>query len=113
MADIQTYTVAREGDVATGTAKVVTAGSRRIALCHTEDGAYYAVGDMCTHDGGPMGEGDVIGCEIECPRHGARFDVRTGAVTALPAVFPIATYPVTVENGEIRVDVPTQPSWRR
>ena len=113
MAELVSYTVARVDDIEPGTAIVVTAGPRRLALCRAEDGDFYAIDYVCTHDGGPLGEGDVFGCEIECPRHGARFDVRTGAVTALPAVFPIATYPVTVENGEIRVDVPTQPSWRR
>ena len=115
MADVelQSYTVAKAADVEPGTAVVVMAGPRRLALCHTEDGAFYAVDDVCTHDGGPLGEGELFDCEIECPRHGARFDVRTGRVTALPAVFPIATYPVTVEDGNVQVQVPTEQPRRR
>jgi 3-phenylpropionate/trans-cinnamate dioxygenase ferredoxin component len=112
MAEMQSYTVARADDIELGTAVVVMAGTRRLALCHTEDGAFYAIDDVCTHDGGPLGEGELFDCEIECPRHGARFDVRTGRVTALPAVFPIAHYPVTVENGEVRVQVPTETARR-
>src|SRR5687767_686298 len=113
MADLQTFMVAREGDIEPGTAIVVTAGTRRIAICHTENDGYYAIDDVCTHDGGPLGEGELFDCEIECPRHGARFDVRTGMVTSLPAVVPVSTYPVTVENGDISVQVPTEPGARR
>lgn len=108
MAEMQSYTVARADDVQPGTAVVVMAGPRRIALCRIDDGTFYAIDDVCTHDGGPLGEGELFECEIECPRHGARFDVRTGQVTALPAVFPVATYPVTVENGEVKVQAPTE-----
>lgn len=112
MTDTQSYTVARVDDVEPGAVKIVMAGSRRLALCHTEDGRFYAIDDVCTHDGGPLGEGELFECEIECPRHGARFDVRTGQVTALPAVFPVATYPVTVESGEVRVQVPVETARR-
>lgn len=112
MAELHTYTVARVDDIEPGTAKVVMAGPRRLALCRTEDGKFYAIDDVCTHDGGPLGEGELFDCEIECPRHGARFDVRTGRVTALPAVFPVAAYPVTVENGEVRVQAPTEAARR-
>ena len=108
MAETQTYTVARVGDVEPGTAIVVTAGPRRLALCRAEDGAFYAIDDVCTHDGGPLGEGEIFDCEIECPRHGARFDILTGQVTALPAVFPVHTYPVTVEDGAVKVQVPAE-----
>lgn len=68
-------------------------------------GEYYAIEDVCTHDGGPLAEGDVYGYEIECPRHGARFDLRSGAVTRMPAVVPVPWYPVRVENGEIQVGI--------
>ncbi|HET9484891.1 MAG TPA: non-heme iron oxygenase ferredoxin subunit [Xanthomonadales bacterium] len=65
------------------------------------DGAYYAIEDVCTHDGGELTGGTIDGSEIECPRHGARFDIRTGAVTCPPAYTPIASFPVRVEDGAV------------
>lgn len=91
--------------VAPGTAKVFEAGGRRIAICNTGDG-YFAIDDVCTHDGGPLDQGQLSGKEIECPRHGARFDVTTGRALCLPAVRPVRTYPVRVQDGVIEVDLP-------
>ena len=65
---------------------------------------FYAVEDVCTHDGGPLGEGKLDGCELICPRHGARFDVRTGAATRMPAIEPAPTYAVRVEDGDVLVE---------
>jgi 3-phenylpropionate/trans-cinnamate dioxygenase ferredoxin subunit len=73
------------------------------------DGAFYAIEDRCTHDDGKLCEGDWEPdvCEVICPRHGARFDVRTGAALTLPAYIPVDTYPVRVrDDGMIVVDVP-------
>ncbi len=70
-------TVARAGEVPEGQVKVVTLGGRRLALCNV-NGQHYAIDDVCTHDGGPLDQGELDGEEIECPRHGARFDVTTG-----------------------------------
>ncbi len=70
-------------------------------------GEYYAIADVCTHDQGPVGEGDVEGFEIECPRHGARFDVRTGKALLLPAVVDIPAYPVRVHEGQLQIGLPT------
>lgn len=78
----------------------------RLAVCNV-DGKYYAIEDVCTHDGGPLDQGELEGDEIECPRHGARFNVRTGEATLMPAVMPVRTYPVRVE-GE-RLYIGTQP----
>ncbi|HWC30577.1 MAG TPA: Rieske 2Fe-2S domain-containing protein, partial [Dehalococcoidia bacterium] len=69
------------------------------------DGAFFAVDNLCTHDNGPLGEGTLWNGTIECPRHGARFDVKTGAVKALPAVRPVRTYPVRLDGDEVSVDV--------
>jgi 3-phenylpropionate/trans-cinnamate dioxygenase ferredoxin subunit len=69
-------------------------------------GNYYAIEDRCTHDDGPLAEGKLFDCEIECPRHGARFDLATGRVTAAPAIIPIAVYPVRVEGNEIQIQFP-------
>ncbi|HRO89998.1 MAG TPA: non-heme iron oxygenase ferredoxin subunit, partial [Promineifilum sp.] len=70
------------------------------------DGKYYCIADLCTHDGGPLEDGDVLDFQIECPRHGARFDIRTGKVTRLPATDPIPVYPVSIEDGIVYVDAP-------
>ena len=66
-------------------------------------GVYYAIEDMCTHDGGTLTGGALEGEQIVCPRHGARFSIRTGAVLAPPAYEPIATFPVRIESGMVQV----------
>jgi 3-phenylpropionate/trans-cinnamate dioxygenase ferredoxin component len=81
----------------------VEVNGRRLALCNVA-GEFHLVDDVCTHDGGSLDQGELIGAEIQCPRHGARFDVRTGRVRRLPAIIPIKTYPVTVEDGAVLVD---------
>lgn len=68
------------------------------------NGTFYAIQDICTHDGGTLSDGEVEGCEIICPRHGARFDIRTGAVTAPPAYEDLPTYNVRVEDGMVQVE---------
>lgn len=70
-------------------------------------GELYAIADVCSHDDGPVGDGELDGYEITCPRHGASFDVRTGKVLSLPAVVDIPAYPVQVVGGMIEVGVPT------
>jgi len=71
-------------------------------------GQYFAIGDVCTHDGGPLGDGDLEGFNIVCPRHGAEFDVRTGKVMQMPAVVDIPAYPVQVRDGIIWIGVPRE-----
>jgi 3-phenylpropionate/trans-cinnamate dioxygenase ferredoxin subunit len=71
-------------------------------------GQYFAIADVCSHDNGPVGEGDLEGYEVICPRHGARFDIRTGGVLLLPAVVDIPAYPVRLNNGQIEVGVPVE-----
>ncbi len=95
-------TVAHVGDLRKGQVKTFAVQGHHIALCNVE-GTYFATQDLCTHDGGPLGEGELIDYDIECPRHGGRFDVRTGEVTALPPIVPIKTFPVRVEGDEIQV----------
>lgn len=69
---------------------------------------YFAIGDVCSHDEGPVGEGNVEGYEIICPRHGARFDIRTGKVLALPAFVDIPAYPIRVVGGQIEIGIPAE-----
>jgi len=96
--------VAARSDVPAGRVRVFEVGERSIALANV-GGDFFAIDNLCTHDGGPLGEGTLAGDQVECPRHGARFDVRTGAVRALPAVRPVRTYPVRLEGDEVSVDV--------
>jgi len=102
-------TVAREDEIAPGEVAVVEAGSRSLCVGHAADGTWGAIDNVCTHDGGTLGEGELDGRAVECPRHGARFDLRTGEVLALPAVHPVNAYPVRIVDGrvEVKVDVPT------
>jgi 3-phenylpropionate/trans-cinnamate dioxygenase ferredoxin subunit len=95
---------AKVSDVPQGQVKVVEVGYEDVALCNV-DGEIYAVANVCTHDDGPLGEGYLVGNEIECPRHGARFDVRSGEVRSLPAIVPIPTFEVKIEGDDILVDV--------
>lgn len=67
------------------------------------DGEYYAIEDVCTHDGGRLTGGPLCGEAIVCPRHGARFSVKTGEVLAPPAYEPVTTFPVRIEAGRVQV----------
>ena len=96
--------VGEVGKPAPGEVRVVMPRGERIALANVE-GEYFAIDDVCTHDGGPLDQGEVFGNQIECPRHGARFDVRTGKALTLPAIFPVKTYPVKVEGADILVEL--------
>ncbi len=83
-----------------GEYRVVWDGDTSIAV-YNIDGQLYAIEDLCTHDGGELAGGEVHGFEVECPRHGARFDLRSGAVTQPPAYVPIACFPVQVVDDRI------------
>ena len=96
--------VATVGDVPEGEVRVVTCGDRELALSNV-DGALYAIDNVCTHDGGPLGEGRLRGNRVICPRHGAAFDARTGRVLTLPAVRSVRAYPVTTDGDEVFVDI--------
>lgn len=94
--------VAQASELAPGQYKSIEIEGERVALFNV-DGKFYALKDMCTHDGGVLTGGTLQGYVIECPRHGARFDVRTGAVVRLPAYVEVQTYPVSVENDTVFV----------
>jgi 3-phenylpropionate/trans-cinnamate dioxygenase ferredoxin subunit len=97
-------TVAKTSDVPLQRVAVFEVGDHEVAVCNVE-GQYYAIDDLCTHDFGPLDQGELEDAEIECPRHGARFDVRTGAATQLPAFQPVATHDVRVEGDSLQVGV--------
>ena len=84
--------------------KVVVDGTE-ICLAHAEDGGFYAIADVCTHEEYSLSDGELWGLDVECPAHGSRFNLRTGVVTGLPAVIPARTYPVTVEGDDVFVEI--------
>ena len=79
-----------------------------VAVFHVE-GRFYAIDDVCTHDGGPLVDGELTGYKIACPRHGAKFDIRTGAALSMPAVRPTRAHAVKVEDGGVWVALGSGP----
>jgi 3-phenylpropionate/trans-cinnamate dioxygenase ferredoxin subunit len=96
--------VGNVADIPAGRVKLVLyePDELRIAVCNV-DGQFYAIEDVCTHDGGSLDQGDLEGDEIECPRHGARFNVRTGQATLMPAVMPVRTFPIKIDGDRVLV----------
>jgi len=99
--------IAPESELPNGERMFVDIGDTPIVIFNIA-GTLYAIGDVCTHDDGPLGDGDVDGFNVVCPRHGAEFDVRTGKVTSMPAVVDIPAYPVRVVDGMIELGVPEE-----
>jgi 3-phenylpropionate/trans-cinnamate dioxygenase ferredoxin subunit len=89
-----------------GSVKIVRAGEIAVGV-YNLGGELHAIEDRCSHDDGPLAEGDFDPDEgvAICPRHGSRIDIRTGRPLSLPAVFPVETFPVVVEDGIVKVDV--------
>ena len=89
-----------------GSMKLVPAGDTTVGVYNIE-GEYYAIEDRCSHDDGPLAEGDwePDECVAICPRHGSRFDIRTGRALTLPAYLPVETFPVRVADGIVKVTV--------
>lgn len=96
--------VARVDDVVPGTTKRVIVDDMPVLLCNV-DGKLYAIEDICTHDGGELDQGELEENRIVCPRHGATFDVTSGAVLTLPAIIPLRTFEVSIEGGSVYVSV--------
>ena len=88
-----------------GTVKVFAVSGRRILLAHTNESEYFAIDDLCTHDGAELGDGELYGYEVECPRHGACFDVRSGKALTLPATEDVQSYPVTVNADGVSLEI--------
>lgn len=96
--------VAKTSDIAPGEAKAVDFGAKRIAIFNI-DATYHAIDDTCTHRGGPLSEGILVGNEVTCPWHGAVFEVTTGSVLGMPAPRSVASYSVRVEGDDIEVEL--------
>jgi 3-phenylpropionate/trans-cinnamate dioxygenase ferredoxin subunit len=93
--------VAKTSDLAPGEKMLVEYEDEDVGLFNIE-GQFYAISDVCTHDGGPLVEGKLDGDEVICPRHGARFNVKTGRQT-MPAFAPVPLYTVKIEGDDIYI----------
>ena len=93
--------VAREQDIAPGHCKVVDVDDVMVAVFNL-GGEFFAIEDVCTHDGGELASGEIDGEAIVCPRHGARFCIRTGAVLEPPAYEAVDTFPVRIVDGMVQ-----------
>ena len=98
--------VASVDEVPVESLKAVMADTTEVCLAHAEDGNFYAINDVCTHENFLLSGGELFDLQVECPQHGSRFNLKTGAVTGLPAVVPTQVYPVTVEGSDVYVEVP-------
>ena len=98
--------VAPVDELPPGSVKIVRAGQIAVGV-YNLDGEYYAIEDRCSHDDGPLAEGDFDpeDAVVVCPRHGSRFDIRTGRPLTLPAFEPVETFPVVVEDRWVKVDI--------
>lgn len=98
--------VADESEVTPGERLFVEIDEHSLVIFNI-GGKFYAIADLCSHDGGQIGEGEFEGeHEIACPRHGARFDVRSGKVLSMPAVIDIPAFPVRLVGGYLEVGIP-------
>ena len=109
MSEITTTTVdiCPADELGPGSARIVEVAGRKVGVFNA-GGELFAIEDRCSHDDGPLAEGpfDPDSCTIECPRHGSLFDLRTGRPRSLPAYLPVETFPVRVEDGTIKMEVP-------
>jgi 3-phenylpropionate/trans-cinnamate dioxygenase ferredoxin subunit len=98
--------VATVDEVPVNGSKLVEIDNIRIALFNL-NGAFYAIEDVCTHDGGPLVEGEIVNeHEVKCPRHGARFDIRTGAALSFPAFEATTAYEVYIQGQDLLIESP-------
>jgi 3-phenylpropionate/trans-cinnamate dioxygenase ferredoxin subunit len=88
-----------------GERRAYAVADRYVAVYNVQ-GELYAIDDQCTHDGGPLADAPVEGTEVICPRHGARFCLRTGAALTPPAYEPVATYPLRILAGRLEIGLP-------
>jgi 3-phenylpropionate/trans-cinnamate dioxygenase ferredoxin subunit len=102
----ETIEICPAGELPSGQRRIVEVGGRKFGVFNA-GGELYAIEDRCSHDDGPLAEGefDPEACTVECPRHGSLFDLRTGRPRTLPAYLPVDTVPVRVEDGTIRMEV--------
>ena len=103
--NIQFFEIIPEGDMPDGERLFVEIGGKSIVLFKIAN-KYFAIGDICSHDNGPVGDGEIDGDEVICPRHGARFKIDTGKASSLPALVDIPAYPVRIMDGKVEIGIP-------
>lgn len=103
--DCEFVDVVETDDLPTGERLFIEIDDLSIVLFNV-GGEYYAIADLCSHDDGPLGDGDLDGLELACPRHGAHFDIKTGKALSLPAIVDIPAYPVRIMGATIQIGVP-------
>lgn len=96
------YAVGKTGDFEPSKVRIIKVGDDQVGVVFLE-GKFYAWEDRCTHEDYPLGAGPLEGCVIECPQHGARYDVRTGRVLAPPAMIPLQIYQTEVDQDQVYV----------
>lgn len=96
--------VGQASEIPPGERKIIEVDGAWIAVFNV-GGKYHAIEDVCTHDDGPVAEGELDGYEIECPRHGARFDIRDGKVLSFPAITPVRSFTAHVEGDDILIEM--------
>ncbi len=101
--------VASTADLAPGSMRRVTVQGREVLLVN-HAGQFHATAADCTHEGGPLEEGQLKGLEVECPWHGGTFNVATGEVLAAPPEQPLSRYAVIIQGDDLLVDVGTAPA---
>lgn len=99
--------IAAQDELADGERLFIEIGDKAIVVFRIA-GKIFAIADLCSHDDGPLGDGDLNDHEVTCPRHGAVFDVRNGRALSLPAVVDIPAYPVRIVDGQIEVGLPRE-----
>ena len=102
-----TIVVCKLADLPVGEMRLVEADGRKIGVFHCGNGEVRAIEDRCSHDDGPLAEGefDPAACTVECPRHGSLFDISTGKPKTLPAYRPVETFEVRVEDDEVKLEL--------
>ena len=96
--------VAKVSDVANSGKVILEVDDRMVVLLHIND-QFFCIDDVCTHDGGPLGEGELCGFELACPRHGAKFDVRNGAALTMPATEATVVHEIKIEGDNVFVRI--------
>ncbi len=107
MTSATSISVCPADELGEGEMRLVEADGRKIGVFRCDGGELYAIEDRCSHDDGPLAEGefDRDACTVECPRHGSLFDIRSGRPKTLPAYQPVETFEVREEDGEIKLEV--------
>lgn len=104
---IEYLEIAPESELPPGERLFVEIGGQSLVIFNIA-GQFFSIADICSHDDGPVGEGDLEGYNVVCPRHGGEFDVRTGKAVQLPVVVDIPAYPVQIRDGNIFIGIPKE-----